>query len=95
MSAERSRPLRQLRLLQHFGCDPVQRLYIVVALATAITYCALQYIRAAATSKDEAIKGMQDYQKGLQQRLKDHEQELKAGKSSAASSGGSSKPWSP
>ena len=66
-----------------------------VALATAMTHCALQCIRAAATTKDEDIKSMQDYQKGLQQRLKDHEQELKAGKGSAASAGGSSKHCSP
>ena len=93
--AERSRLPMQHRLPVHFGCDPVQRLFVeVAALATAITHCALQCIRAAATTKDEDIKSMQDYQKGLQQRLKDHEQELKAGKGRAASAGGSSKPCS-
>ena len=50
----------------------------------------LQIVRAAASS-DEALKSMQDYQKGLQQRLQDHEQELKTAKSNAASAGGSSK----
>ena len=36
---------------------------------------------------------MQDYQKGLQQRLQDHEQELKTAKSNAPSAGGSSKSY--
>lgn len=51
----------------------------------------LQSIRAAASKNDEALKSMQDYQKGLQQRLQDHEQELKAAKSNQAPAGGSSR----
>lgn len=52
--------------------------------------CELQCVRAAASTDDEAIKSMQDFQKGLQQRLQDHVQELKTGKSNAAPAGGSS-----
>ncbi|KAL3141702.1 hypothetical protein ABBQ32_004388 [Trebouxia sp. C0010 RCD-2024] len=50
---------------------------------------ALRCVRAAASTDDEAIKSMQDFQKGLQQRLQDHVQELKTGKSNAAPAGGS------
>lgn len=36
---------------------------------------------------------MQDFQKGLQQRLQEHVQELKTGKSNAAPAGGSSRSY--
>ncbi len=39
-----------------------------------------------ACSNDEALKSMDEYKKGLQQRLVDHEQELKSGKSNNAGS---------
>ncbi len=39
-----------------------------------------------ACSNDEALKSMDEFKKGLQQRLTDHEQELKSGKSNNAGS---------
>jgi len=39
-----------------------------------------------ACSNDEALKSMDEFKKGLQQRLVDHEQELKSGKSKNAGS---------
>lgn len=43
----------------------------------------------AASSNSDALKSMDEFKKGLQQRLQDHEQELKAEKSKQA--GASSK----
>ncbi len=39
-----------------------------------------------ACSNDEALKSMDEFKKGLQQRLVDHEQELKSSKSKNAGS---------
>ena len=39
-----------------------------------------------ACSNNEALKSMDEFKKGLQQRLVDHEQELKSGKSNNAGS---------
>ena len=39
-----------------------------------------------ACSNDEALKSMDEFKRGLQQRLVDHEKELKSGKSNNAGS---------